>query len=195
MRRYRLPATDTYVEIETRQDFYWTGEESLYSNKQKTLGDVAEVLNQRDESMADGFGDSEMRRSESGTLVIDRDTLLSFGSLSSPAYDLLESDEQKQLAAEYDRVYREFCNLTEVSKIPAPIRRPGMTQAQYNRLVQEYQRAQIDARNWARYLVEIADKVDVLYTKLRRINVGKCEDGKWRQGTKGCRVPSPGECR
>lgn len=192
-RRLRIPATDTQNVLKHPADAYKVDPDTHVPGDLSGLSNYAESLRS---SLAEGGGESRFRRSPSGSLVIDQEAVSSVAGVSSEAFEDLESDEQKKLAARFEVIFNEFCSLTSEHMIPIPAHREGMSDGQYRRLIHQ-QIARVGADGvaaWADYLSTIAEEADSLTKKLRRMDVGKCSDGNWRVNKTGCETPGPDDC-
>jgi S1-C subfamily serine protease len=195
-RRFKVPASDTQVAIDHSPDVYRLDPGPSLPGDHEGLAKYATQLKSDGTSLADAEGDSDIKRSESGSLVIDQNTLTSFVGVSSEAFSELETDEEKALATRFEIVFNEFCNLTAEHMIPIPSRQERMSNAQYRRLIVQHldRVGQASAQAWASYLSKIAEEADDLASDLHRRSIGKCSDGKWRKAKTGCEVPTPDDC-
>jgi hypothetical protein len=195
-RRFRIPATDTRIVIEHTPDVYKVEPDPHVPGDHANLSQYAKDLKSDGTSLADGTDDSNLRRSVTGSLVIDQATMSKFVGVSAEAFAELKDDDQRALAARFEVVFNEFCNLTSEHAIPIPSRKEAMSDGQYRRLIAQYRGGVTDSAvlAWAEFLYNIADEADKLSSKLRRQQIGKCSDGKWRVKDRTCTVPSPDDC-
>jgi len=194
-RRFVLPATNTQIVMEHSPDVYKVDPEIYFPGDQKGLSGYARHVKIDGSSLADGDDDSAVRRSASGSLVIDQNAVSAFVGVPAEAFAELEDDQQKALASRFEVVFNEYCNLTSKHMIPIPTQ-GSRTDAQYRRLIEQTRAkvGDVGIAAWADYLINTADEADELTTQLRRQNMAKCADGIWRVSEPGCELPQPEDC-
>jgi S1-C subfamily serine protease len=199
-RRFRLRSTAAAPSLSSHRDPAKVLDDRRFMANELDLSKYADARKKSGSSLSDGAGDIKLKRSESGSIVIDDHSVQAFEApdLSTSTYRELESEELRAVAAQYDLLRRDLCSYqgSGTGTLP-PLRRYWwFSDAQWAEQQRRYSAAKRYLNERTQYVTAIRNQATQLHDRLRAAGAGLCGDGAWRQGRSRheCGLPSVGDC-